>query len=184
MQIYSLVIMFLLFLLAGCTPAPHNVLLSRAGRTASTSELSTSDSLEAGTSTKRSAELDSIRLSQIIDRYIGIPHGSQINNLRFDCSGFVRQVFLDYNNLELPASSASMFKQLPLVKEIKELQFGDLVFFGQGQSVSHVGIFFGGNWFVHASKKCGVTFSSLVESYYQQRYRGARRVIVSTTATR
>jgi cell wall-associated NlpC family hydrolase len=62
------------------------------------------------------------------------------------------------------------------------LRPGDLVFFNtSGKGVSHVGIFVGEGKFAHASSSRGVTISSLSDSYYVNRYVGAKR-IMSTDA--
>ena len=54
---------------------------------------------------------------------------------------------------------------------------GDLVFFGRGSYADHVGIYIGSNNFVHASNpRSGVRVSSLSETYYANKYLGARRV--------
>ena len=71
-----------------------------------------------------------------------------------------------------------------------ELMPGDLVFFGSGGEITHVGIYIGGGQFVHASTakvggrfihaanpRKGVIISSLSESYYNARYFGANRII-------
>jgi len=61
---------------------------------------------------------------------------------------------------------------------------GDLVFFNginssSGSSkISHVGVYIGGNEFIHAANsKRGVVKDSLSDSYYSKHYVTARRVI-------
>ena len=45
-------------------------------------------------------------------------------------------------------------------------------------SVGHVGIYIGGNTFIHAgSSRTGVITTSLSDSYYSKRYVTARRII-------
>ena len=59
-----------------------------------------------------------------------------------------------------------------------ELAVGDLVFFGSGSYASHVGMYIGNGNFVHAANpSSGVRISSLNETYYNNRYIGARRII-------
>ena len=59
-----------------------------------------------------------------------------------------------------------------------ELMPGDLVFFGSGGEITHVGIYIGGGRFIHAANpRKGVIISSLSESYYTARYFGANRII-------
>ena len=63
-----------------------------------------------------------------------------------------------------------------------EMRPGDLVFFNtNGRGVSHVGIFVGDGKFAHSSSSRGVTVSSLNESYYANRYLGAKRVMSTST---
>ena len=54
---------------------------------------------------------------------------------------------------------------------------GDLVFFGQGGNVSHVGIYVGEGRFVHApSRGKDVQVSELDGGYWSQKFIEARRV--------
>ena len=58
------------------------------------------------------------------------------------------------------------------------LRPGDLVFFGSGSYASHVGMYIGGGQFVHAQGSAtGVVISNLTESWYLNRYIGARRIV-------
>jgi cell wall-associated NlpC family hydrolase len=54
---------------------------------------------------------------------------------------------------------------------------GDLVFFSKNVSgsVNHVGIFMGYGVFAHASTSLGVTYNSLGEKYFRERFLGIRR---------
>lgn len=63
--------------------------------------------------------------------------------------------------------------------EKANLQLGDLVLFSQGsKAIGHVGIYIGGNQFIHASNPSdGVKITSLSNSYYVQRYVTARRIL-------
>lgn len=56
----------------------------------------------------------------------------------FDCSGFVCHVLQPFN-FEIPASSAEQFKIGKSCTD-KEIKAGDLIFFGKGNKVNHVGI--------------------------------------------
>lgn len=94
-----------------------------------------------------------------------------------DCSGFTKQVFSNALNIDLPRSAREQYNVGdPVDKE--DLSFGDLVFFNTTRRSfpGHVGIYIGDNQFIHASRTLGVTISSLDETYYENRYIGARRI--------
>ncbi|TGE37069.1 peptidoglycan endopeptidase [Desulfosporosinus fructosivorans] len=91
----------------------------------------------------------------------------------FDCSGYTQYVYKG-SGISLPRTSSSQYKVGSSVKKA-QLQEGDLVFFATNNSgPSHVGIYIGGESFIHASNS-GVRTSSLSEGYYADRYLGARR---------
>ncbi|MCK5832691.1 excinuclease ABC subunit UvrC [bacterium] len=108
-----------------------------------------------------------------VNLYLGTPYKYGGNGLGgVDCSGFTHNV-MDAAGIEIPRTSSSQYRQgKPVVKP----SAGDLVFFRmRGKGVDHVGVFLGGNRFVHASSSSGVTIDSLDEEYYKKRYLGARR---------
>ncbi len=117
------------------------------------------------------------RLENEMDKYLGVRYrygGTGISGM--DCSGFVSRVFYDALNISLPRSSAAQAKVGVAVRKAN-LAFGDLVFFKiRRNRISHVGIYIGDNYFVHASTKLGVIVSSLNEPYYQRTYATARRL--------
>lgn len=96
----------------------------------------------------------------------------------FDCSGFTMYVFAQVG-IKLPHGATS---QLSYGTEVSrsDLQPGDLVFFQDyGYTASHVGIYIGGDQFIHASSSyynghC-VVITSLSETYYNNHYLTARR---------
>jgi cell wall-associated NlpC family hydrolase len=98
----------------------------------------------------------------------------------FDCSGFVRYVFEHAIGLQLPTNSASQFMVGHTVAR-SDMQPGDLVFFrtagrhGRGR-VSHVGIYLSDGRFIHSPRRGeSVRVDSLADSYWAQRFAGARR---------
>lgn len=97
----------------------------------------------------------------------------------FDCSGYVKYVF-DHFGVSLSRTSASQYSNSVKIKK-SELQVGDLVFFSQttGSSrIGHVGIYVGGNQFIHAAAPGkGVRYDSLSDSYYSSHYIGSGRVL-------
>ena len=95
-----------------------------------------------------------------------------------DCSAFVRAVFASSANLVLPRTAQSQIEVGQRVRNVEDLQFGDLVFFHTARHayVSHVGIYLGNNLFAHSSSRFGVTVSSLNSDYYSSHLVGARRL--------
>ena len=61
----------------------------------------------------------------------------------------------------------------------EDLQKGDLVFFSSsGKTPTHVGIYIGGNQFLHAASRARqVVISDMGRSWYDIRYLGARRIV-------
>ena len=94
----------------------------------------------------------------------------------FDCSGLVARV-LQAHGIRAPHNSAALYKLGKAVAK-KDLKPGDLVFFRtRGRGISHVGIYTGDGYFVHASTgRRKVCTDTLQKGYYAQRYVGARRL--------
>jgi cell wall-associated NlpC family hydrolase len=97
----------------------------------------------------------------------------------FDCSGFVLYVYRSALGLSLPRTTAGQAGSGRRVRRQADLVTGDLVFFDTGgRGISHVGLYVGEGRFVHAPNHGGrVRLDALADPYWQQRYRGARRVI-------
>ncbi|RYG30606.1 peptidoglycan endopeptidase [bacterium] len=93
-----------------------------------------------------------------------------------DCSGFTNQVFRA-NGYRLPRTAAEQSKIGQRVDR-GSLAPGDLVFFHttRGARVGHVGIYVGGNRFIHASSGGHKVMVSALTGYYSNRFVGARRI--------
>ena len=111
---------------------------------------------------------------------VGTPYryGGNTPGTGFDCSGLVNYVFQDMLDLRLPRTSRELARvQGPKVAP-ERLASGDLVFFGSGSSVNHVGIYVGEGRFVHAPTRGGtVRLDHLDGHYWRDHYSGARRVL-------
>ncbi|MEJ2168749.1 MAG: NlpC/P60 family protein [Desulfobacterales bacterium] len=93
-----------------------------------------------------------------------------------DCSGFVKAVYQDAFNINLPRTTKAQVRQGKPVA-LSDLQPGDLVFFTPPNYPRHVGIFLNRSQFVHASKTKGVTISKIDEHYWRRYFWTARRIL-------
>ena len=93
-----------------------------------------------------------------------------------DCSGFVKAVYRDAFNINLPRTTKAQVHQGKSVAR-HELQPGDLVFFKPPGYPRHVGIYLNQSKFVHASKSKGVTISRIDKYLWGKYFWTARRII-------
>ena len=111
---------------------------------------------------------------------VGTPYryGGNTPEGGFDCSGLVNYVFRDMLDLRLPRTSRELYAYQGPKIDPGRLAPGDLVFFGSGAAVTHVGIYVGEGRFVHAPSTGGtVRLDHLDGSYWQRTYTGSRRVL-------
>jgi cell wall-associated NlpC family hydrolase len=116
-------------------------------------------------------------LVKTAETFIGIPYlwGGTSPERGFDCSGLTMTVY-QLNGLDLPRHSGHQFQTGNSVS-INNLQPGDLVFFYTRRKgvISHVGIFVGNGYFIHApSSGKNIRRESMNAPYYKARYAGAR----------
>ncbi|RLB42485.1 MAG: hydrolase [Deltaproteobacteria bacterium] len=112
--------------------------------------------------------------------FIGLPYqwGGTSPKSGFDCSGFTMAVY-QLNGLNLPRSSFQQWK-LGIPIPLRDMRKGDLVFFAtsRGRTVSHVGIYVGGNRFIHApGKGKRIKTDRLDNSYFRSHLVGAKKYI-------
>lgn len=138
------------------------------------------DDSEATAQDKKDTDFLSVRfekISKVAKELIGIKYklGGTNPKTGFDCSGFVKYVFNEGAGIALPRSSREM-RRVGSAVDLKSLKPGDLIFFKINSS--HVGIYIGDNKFVHApSTGRSVAVDNLMNSFFQNRIVGARRVI-------
>jgi peptidoglycan DL-endopeptidase CwlO len=89
----------------------------------------------------------------------------------FDCSGLVMWAFAQVG-ISLPHNAAAQYGYGSYVPR-SDLQAGDLVFF---DGLGHVGIYVGGNTFIHAPHTGDVVKYSSLTGWYASTYVGARRI--------
>lgn len=97
-----------------------------------------------------------------------------------DCSGFVMSCYRE-QGITVPRVSRDQYKWLDGKSRLvpkKKLSFGDLVFFNANGSgrITHVGMYYENDKFVHSCSSKGVTFTPLYARYYVKRYVGGGRV--------
>jgi len=111
---------------------------------------------------------------------VGTPYrwGGNTPEGGFDCSGLVNYVFADTFDLKLPRTSRELAAYQGSRIARDQLASADLVFFGSGGNVTHVGIYVGDGRFIHAPSSGGtVRLERLDTRYWTSRYSGARRVL-------
>ena len=107
-------------------------------------------------------------------QYLGIPYqwGGSSPSTGFDCSGFTMYVFSRVG-VSIPRTVSTQYGVGVAVSR-SELQAGDLVFFN---GLGHVGIYIGGNQFIHSPHTGDVVKISAMTGYYSSNYVGARRIL-------
>ena len=93
-----------------------------------------------------------------------------------DCSAFTSLLMSTVFAVKLPRTAREQYNESEKVNR-DEMAEGDLVFFNTRGGVSHVGVYLGGDYFVHASTNQGVMISSLEEPYYEKRFIGGGRIL-------
>ena len=94
-----------------------------------------------------------------------------------DCSGFVQKVYAKAG-IHLPRTSRQQYNYSSAISSY-EAQPGDLVFFSENGTISHVGIYIGKNTIIHSSSSIGVIKQSLENNWLKSRLKGYGRVINS-----
>jgi hypothetical protein len=93
----------------------------------------------------------------------------------FDCSGFTRYLYSRMRGVLLPHSASRQARYGEKVTR-DTLQAGDLVFFRtRRRGISHVGVYIGGNRFVHAANRRKHVRVDELKGYYAKRFVTARR---------
>jgi cell wall-associated NlpC family hydrolase len=121
------------------------------------------------------SEISSLALS-----LIGVDYkfGGNSPETGLDCSGFVRYVFQQATGIALPRTSREQSKVGESIDR-SQLQPGDLVFFNTRRfQFSHVGVYLGGNRFIHSPSRGGsVEIVDFDNRYWQKAFNGARRIL-------
>lgn len=157
-----------------CSAAPSSDGHASSGYTPAAD---TTGTIGNGLSTERGSEI-----AAYAETFLGTPYVYGGNGPdSFDCSGFVKYVFTHFGYSVNRTASTQLNNGTAVSKD--QLQPGDIVFFknaGDSHAASHVGIYVGGETFIHASSDTReVEYSSLVTSSNAKKYIAARRIVGS-----
>ena len=112
---------------------------------------------------------------------VGTPYrwGGNTPDTGFDCSGLVDYIYRHAAAMALPHSSGQMASMDGRrIKRMRDLASGDLVFFGSGRSISHVGVYVGQGRFVHAPNSGGtVRLDDIDGPYWRDHFAFGKRLL-------
>lgn len=161
-------------LLAACAGAPHRHEPTFRDSHSSLADLPARAPSAASAGTANDVLFRAIAL-------VGTPYhwGGNTPAGGFDCSGLVDYIYRHAADILLPHSSRAM-AQLDgrKVTQMSELASGDLVFFGTGGDVSHVGVYVGKGRFVHAPNSGGtVRLDDIDGPYWREHFEFGKRLL-------
>jgi cell wall-associated NlpC family hydrolase len=119
-------------------------------------------------------------LVRLTRQQVGLKYrlGAVRPGLAFDCSGLVKWVMAAFD-LHLPRTAAEQARLgIEIPKDTAQLIPGDLLFFGRGKRVTHIGIYVGEGRYVHAANRRKGVIESNVSSATSRWWKGVRRVFV------
>ncbi|MDE2249531.1 MAG: C40 family peptidase [Xanthomonadaceae bacterium] len=169
-----LVPVLLLGLLAACASSPP-----RREATYKTSRSALAELPARAPSAASAATANDVLMRAI--GLIGTPYkwGGNTPQSGFDCSGLVDYIYRTAADILLPHSSREMAAMdTREVKRMSDLASGDLVFFGNRGSISHVGVYVGKGRFVHAPNSGGtVRLDDIDGPYWRDHFEFGKRVL-------
>ncbi|PYI51281.1 C40 family peptidase [Paenibacillus flagellatus] len=122
-------------------------------------------------------DMDAVSLAQSM---VGKDYkaGAQSPSEGFDYAGLVYFVFQQLG-YEIPRDLKDQYAvKKPLLTKVSDLLPGDVLFFGENDKVAFTGIYVGDNKFVMANRgRDEVVTLSIADSYYKNRFEGARRIL-------
>ncbi|MCL2690282.1 MAG: C40 family peptidase [Chitinispirillia bacterium] len=171
--------------LGGCSPSvrytrEQQPQSSAAGSSQSTQSTRTGPQQPSAQLPRPGSRASQNKLVQAAESYLGTPYKyGGMSRAGVDCSGYTVLVYREVYGVNLPRTSAKMWKKgRPL--SVSAARPGDLCFFrmrGKKGKIDHVGIYMGNNRFIHASTSSGVMYNNLKDDYYSKRFAGIRRML-------
>jgi cell wall-associated NlpC family hydrolase len=118
-------------------------------------------------------------LVRLARQQVGLKYklGAVKPGLAFDCSGLVKWIMAAFD-LKLPRTAAEQARLgTPVPRDTAQLLPGDLLLFGRGTRVTHIGIYVGEGKYVHAANRRKGVIESAISPPDSRWWKGARRVI-------
>ena len=177
----SLLLLLLFFTLSSCSSSrKYSHRSVKKSRTERTTKSTVSTRVKKTKSTSDYSKRASI--VKTAKKYIGksYVYGGKKPSTGFDCSGFTSHVYKN-NGVNVSGPSYQQAKQGKR-KSMRELQEGDLVFFGRKNKVTHVAIVADVDHnklkVIHSTSSRGVVMDDISSSdYWQKRYLFGRDVL-------
>jgi cell wall-associated NlpC family hydrolase len=170
----QLLLATVLLLLAACASSPH-----RREPTFKDSHSALADEPARAPSAASAGTANDVLFRAMA--LVGTPYhwGGNTPEGGFDCSGLVGYVYRHAAYMQLPHSSREMAAMSGLkVARMTDLASGDLVFFGSGGGVSHVGVYVGKGRFVHAPNSGGtVRLDDIDGPYWRDHFEYGKRLL-------
>lgn len=127
-----------------------------------------------------------IRAINEINSWLGTPYKYAGRSRKgIDCSNFTSVILSEFIGSRFPAGADSQSKLFNPIKNIEDLQFGDIMFFSSSARsngrIGHSGIYIGNGLFAHSSsyKKRGVVYQHITDSKYTERFQFGGRLLKS-----
>ncbi|MCG7599935.1 C40 family peptidase [Halomonas sp. McH1-25] len=145
---------FLLSLLVGCSSGPRM-----------------QETIVPAPSSDQALSIERVMILANARQALGTPYrygGASSNGV--DCSGLVQMAY-GAAGISVPRTADQQFSRLPSRERARP---GDLLFFGSGNTATHVGIYLGRQQMIHApGAGREVTTTSLALDYWRNRFLGA-----------
>lgn len=119
-------------------------------------------------------------LVQLTRQQVGLKYryGASEPGKAFDCSALVQWIAGLFGS-DLPRTAAQQAQTgIAVPKDATQLLPGDLLFFGKGRRVDHIGIYVGEGKYVHAANKRKGVIESDVSRLKPRYWKGVRRIFL------